>query len=124
MSTNLPSQLTTPSDSSTEVRTFFDKFFVQQVSFPSNQIDAVVGFFLKNGFDIESARSTGIVILNQARQDNVNVFELLDTLKTLTDVQLSQVVAQVLNSYREKTSLLGYRVAPLVDDYESRNILV
>jgi hypothetical protein len=124
MSTNLPSQLTSPSDSSTEVRTFFDKFFVQQVSFPSNQIDAVVGFFLKNGFDIESARSTGIVILNQARQDNVNVFELLDTLKTLTDVQLSQVVAQVLNSYREKTSLLGYRVAPLVDDYESRNILV
>jgi hypothetical protein len=124
MATNLPSQLTVATDSSTEVRTFFDKFFVQQVSFPSNQIDAVVGFFLKNGFDIESARSTGIVILNQARQDNVNVFELLDTLKTLTDVQLSQVVAQVLNSYREKTSLLGYRVAPLVDDYESRNILV
>jgi hypothetical protein len=124
MATNLPSQLTSSIDSSTEVKTFFDKFFVQQVSFPSNQIDAVIGFFLKNGFDIESARSTGIVILNQARQDNVNVFELLDTLKTLTDVQLSQVVAQVLNSYREKTSLLGYRVAPLVDDYESRNILV
>jgi hypothetical protein len=124
MATNLPSQLTSAVDSSTEVKTFFDKFFVQQISFPSNQIDAVVGFFLKNGFDIESARSTGIVILNQAKEDNVNVFELLDTLKTLTDVQLSQVVAQVLNSYREKTSLLGYRVAPLVDDYESRNILV
>lgn len=123
MATNLPSQ-TTSIDSSTEVKTFFDKFFVQQVSFPSNQIDAVVGFFLKNGFDTESARSTGIVILNQARQDNINVFELLDTMKTLTDVQLSQVVAQVLNSYREKTSLLGYRVAPLVDDYESRNVLV
>ena len=124
MATNLPQQVTVQNDSSTEVKTFFDKFFTEQVSFPSNQIDAVVGFFLKNGFDIESARSTGIVILNQARQDNVNVFELLDTLKTLTDVQLSQVVAQVLNAYREKTSLLGYRVAPLVDDYESRNILV
>lgn len=124
MATNLPQQVSVQNDSSTEVKTFFDKFFTEQVSFPSNQIDAVVGFFLKNGFDIESARSTGIVILNQARQDNVNVFELLDTLKTLTDVQLSQVVAQVLNAYREKTSLLGYRVAPLVDDYESRNILV
>lgn len=124
MPLNLPSQLTSPVNASTEIKTFFDKFFVQQVSFPSNQIDAVVGFFLKNGFDIESARSTGIVILNQAREDNVNVFELLDTLKTLTDIQLSQVVAQVLNSYREKTSLLGYRVAPLVDNYESRNILV
>jgi hypothetical protein len=121
MSTNLP---VTQNDSTADVKQFFDKYFVQQVSFPSNQIDAVVGFFLKNGFDTQSARSTGIVLLNQARADKVDVFQLIDTLKTLTDVQLSQVVAQVLNAYREKTSLLGYRVAPLIDTYESRNILV
>ena len=120
---NLPSSQI-PVDSSTEVKQFFDKFFVNQISFPSNQIDAVVGFFLKRNFDIESSRSTAIVLLNQARLDKINVFELIDTLKTLTDVQLSQVVAQVLNAYREKVSLLGYRIAPLVDQYESRNILV
>lgn len=119
MASNLP-----PLNPSEEVKHFFDKFFVHQVSFPSNQIDAVVGFFLKHGFDIESSRSTAIVLLNQARVDNVNVFELIDTLNALTDVQLSQVVAQVLNAYREKVSLLGYRIAPLVDTYESRNILV
>ena len=62
--------------------------------------------------------------MNQARADDVNVFQLIDTLKGLTDVQLSQVVAQVLNAYREKVSLLGYRIAPLTDSYESRNILV
>lgn len=112
------------STDTTDVKQFFDKFFVNQISFPSNQIDAVVGFFLKRNFDIESARSTSIVLLNQARIDNVNVFELVDTLKTLTDVQLSQVVAQVLNAYREKVSLLGYRIAPMTDTYESRNIVV
>jgi len=122
MSSNLPSQEF--SSSSDEVKVFFDKFFANEVSFPSNQIDAVVGFFTKNGFDETSARSTSIVILNQARVDGVNVFQLVETLKSLSQVQLNQVVAQVLNSYREKTSLLGYRVAPLVDDYESRNILV
>ena len=122
MAYNLPTQ--PASDSSVDVKEFFDKFFVHKVSFPSNQIDAVVGFFLKNGFDLESARSTGIVLLNQARADGVNVFKLIDTLKTLTDVELSQVVALVLNAYREKVSLLGYRIAPLVDTYEARNILV
>lgn len=122
MEINLPT--ITNIDSSTEVKQFFDKFFVNQISFPSNQIDAVVGFFLKHDFDVESARSTAIVLLNQARIDNINVFELLDTLKYLTDVQLSQVVAQVLNAYREKISLLGYRIAPISDTYESRNILV
>lgn len=119
---NLPQY--TAADSGAEVKQFFDKFFVGEVSFPSNQIDAVVGFFLKHGFDQESARSTSIVLLNQARADNVNVFELVDTLKKLTDIQLSQVVAQVLNGYRENISLLGYRIANLADNYESRNILV
>ena len=106
------------------MRQFFDKFFVNQISFPSNQIDAVIGFFLKRDFDLESARSTSIVLLNQAYIDKVNVFALLDSLKTLTDIQLSQVVAQVLNAYREKVSLLGYRIATLSDSYESRNILI
>jgi hypothetical protein len=111
-------------NSALDTKEFFDKFFVNQVSFPAGEIDATVGFFMKRGFDIESARSTAIVLLNQARLDNVPVFQLLDTMKALTDVQLSQVVAQVLNAYREKTSLLGYRVAPVVNLYESRNILV
>ena len=122
MPTNLPLQ--SSADSGNEVKQFFDKYYVNQVSFPSNQIDAVVGFFLQHGFDQESARSTGIVLLNQAREDNVNVFQLIDTLKSLTDVQLSQVVAQILNAYREKISVLGYRVAGVIDEYESRNILV
>ena len=119
---NLPQYQST--DSADSVKSFFDKFFIGQVSYPGEQIDAVIGFFLKRGFDIESARSTSIVILNQARTDNVSVFALLDTLKTLTDVQLSQVIAQVLNAYREKTSLLGYRVTPTIDDFETRNILI
>jgi hypothetical protein len=122
MSSNLPVEVAI--DSSVEVKSFFDKYYATTVSFPSNQIDAVVGFFLKNGFSQESASSIGIVLLNQARADSVNVFELIDSLKTLSDIQLSQIVAQVLNSYREKTSLLGYRVTQIVDKYEDRNILV
>ena len=122
MSTNIPVSATT--DSSVNVRQFFDKFFVNKINFPVNQIDAVVGFFISNGFDQESANNTAMVLLNQAKADNVNVFQLIDTLKTLNDVQLSQVVAEILNAYREKTSMLGYRIAPLVDTFEVRNILV
>lgn len=117
---NLPPQ--DPSSSSQEVREFFDKYFKHQITFPSNQIDAVVGFFLKRGFDEEASRSTGIVLLNQARLDNVNVFKLVDQLKGLTDVQLSKVVAEVLNAYREQTSTLGYKVSSTDETYESRNI--
>ena len=125
MISNLPQEQSTAGNGNNqEVRALFDKFFLHQITFPSNQIDAVLGFFLKRGFSDEAARSTGIVLLNQARLDNVNVFELIDTLKGLTDVQLAKVVTEVLNSYREQTSTLGYKVIALVETYESRNILV
>lgn len=117
---NLPVQEQTNVD----VKTFFDNYYTNPVSFPAAEIDATVGFFTKRGFDQNSAKSTAIVILNQARAENVNVFTLLDTLKTATDIQLSQIIAQVLNNSREKTSLLGYRIKPVADTYESRNILV
>jgi hypothetical protein len=118
------SNLPPANNTTTDTKEFFDKFFMNQVSFPANEIDGAVGFFMKRGFDVESARSTAIVLLNQSRIDGVHVFQLLDTMKSLTDVQLSQIVAQVLNAYREKTSILGYRIAPIVNLYETRNILV
>lgn len=127
MALNLPqSRPTDPVtiSSSPDVKIFFDKFFQAEVTFPANEIDAAVGFFLKRGFDEDSARSTAIVILNQARVDGVSGFQLLDTIKKLTDVQLSQIVAQIINAYREKISLLGYRVSPPIGTYEIRNILV
>jgi hypothetical protein len=120
MSGNLPVQNSGP----VEVKQFFDKLFTNEVSFPAAEIDATIGFFVKRGFDETSAKSTAITLLNQARADNVSVFQLIDKLKGLTDVQLSQVVAQVLNATRENTSVLGYRVATNSDTYEARNILV
>ena len=107
-----------------EVRTFFDKFFLEQITFPSNQIDAVLGFFIKRGFGEQAARSTGIVLLNQAKLDGINIFEVLDNLKGLNDSQLSQVVTEVLNYYRVQTSVLGYKVSNNSNSFENRNILV
>jgi hypothetical protein len=115
-----------PIDKSTgliSTKQFFDTYFNNTVSFPAAEIDATVAFFTKRGFDSSSASSTAIIMLNQARIENVSVFSLLEKLKGLTDVQLSQVVAQILNAYRENTSLLGYRTAVQTDTFEARNIL-
>lgn len=118
---NLPDR---PSDDSAEeVKTFFDKFFQRQITFPASQIDAVVGYFLKRGFAEDAAKSTAIVLMNQAKIDNINVFQLLDTLQNLNDSQLSSVVTEILNSSRDKTSTLGYRILSTEETVESRNII-
>ena len=119
---SLPSSQTTAVDSSTAVKTFFDSYFLQQISFASNEIDAVVGFFQKRGFDQDAAQSTAISILTQAKFENIKPFAVIDTLKGLTDVQLSRVVTEVLNTQREATSALGYSLPFTASNFESRNI--
>lgn len=119
---SLPSSQTTAVDSSTAVKTFFDSYFLKQISFASNEIDAVVGFFQKRGFDQDAAQSTAISILTQAKFENVKPFAVIDTLKGLTDVQLSRVVTEVLNTKREATSALGYSIPYTANNFESRNI--
>jgi hypothetical protein len=119
---NLPSN--TDTDSSQEVRSFFNSYFTEEISFPAADIDATVGFFEKRGFDKTASQSTAIILLQQAKIDNVNIFDLLDTLEGLTELQMSAIVTQVLNYNRQKTSTLGYRAETTGDFFERRNILV
>ena len=88
----------------------------------ANEVDSVVGFFEKRGFDKQSAIATASVLLQQAKIDNVKIFSLLDTLKGLNEVQISQLVATVLNSNRSSCSALGYRIESQTVTKEQRNI--
>ncbi|NBP57078.1 hypothetical protein EBU71_11210 [bacterium] len=119
--TNLPVE---SDNKKKEVREFFNTYFDTPVNFPSNQIDAVIGFFVKRGFDEQVARSTSIVLLNQSRIDQINVFELLDKLKNVSNIQLGQIMTQVMNGYRIQTSVLGFKTAKKAESFESRNILI
>jgi hypothetical protein len=119
---SLPKSQTVANNSDTAVKTFFDSYFLKQISFASNEIDAVVGFFQKRGFDQDAAQSTAISILTQAKFENIKPFAVIDTLKGLTDVQLSRVVTEVLNTKREATSALGYSIPFTSNNFESRNI--
>ena len=111
-------------DSGDEVKQFLDRYFQSSLSFPSNQVDAVIGFFENRNFDKISAQTIGTVLMQQAKLDDVNVFELLDTLKGLDTLQLSAVVTEVLNYNRSKVSTLGYKLKSDTEKLETRNVLV
>ena len=122
INSNLPN--TENKDSSDAVKTFFDTYFVEAINFPATLIDATVGFFQKRGFDDLASSSTAIVLLQQAKLDGVNVFDLLDTLEGLEEIQLSAIVTEVLNYNRQKISTLGYRQQSTGELLERRNIVV
>lgn len=113
-----------PIDSSAEVKEFFDKYFNDPISYSANQVDSVVGFFLKRGFEETSATGVATVLLEQAKIDNVNVYTLLDTLKGLTEVQISGLVGEIVNYNRSKVSVIGFKTENISSRQEARNIVV
>jgi hypothetical protein len=106
------------------VTSFFDKYFTAKLEFASNEVDAVVAFFEKRGFEKSAAISTGSILLQQAKLDNIKVFVLLDTLKGFDEAKLSAVVAEVLNYNRLSTSVLGFKNTTNTNTLEKRNIAV
>ena len=110
-------------DSSDPVKRYFNTYYQKQLAYPSNEVDAVIGFLESKGFDKSAAQSTGAVLMQQAKIDNVKVFELLDTLKGLDKLQLSYTVASILNFNRQKISTLGFRVESTSTPLEARNIM-
>ena len=107
-----------------KVTEVFDNYFNKKLSFPSNEVDAVVAFFQKRGFEKSSAISTATILLNQAKLDGVKVFTLLDTLTGYNEIQLSAIVTEILNYNRLRTSVLGYKVTESKEKIERRNIVV
>ena len=111
-------------DSAGEVKEFFNKYFTKQINFTSNQVDSVVGFFEKRGFEKQSAIAVSTAILQQANLEGTPVYSILDTLKGLDEVQLSQLVTTILNVNRSKSSALGYQISPKEKSREARNIVL
>ena len=107
-------------DSATEVKSFFDRYFSKSISITSNEVDSVLGFFKKRKFEENAAIAVTTVLLQQAKSENKNIFELLDSLKGLDEVKLSQLVAAILNNNRSKVSALGYTNDYQVVTYENR----
>lgn len=104
---------------------FFNNFYNLEISYNPSEVDAVIGYFLKRGFEKTAAINTASVLLQQAKIDELNVQQLLDTLKGVDEVQLSLIVAQILNFNREKTSVLGFRDEVTESDlFDQRNVVI
>lgn len=121
--TNLPPNTNT-NDSATGTKDFFNSYYNAGISLSAGDIDAAVGFFESRGFDITAANSIAATLLSQSKIENVNIFQILDTLKNLNELQVSRVVSEILNYNRLNISILGYKVDTSANNqFESRNVL-
>jgi hypothetical protein len=121
-SNNIPQERTASSSDPTVL--VFDQYYQPTINLNNDELIVMTGFFQKRGFDDVAAESTAITILKQAKKDNYNPMEIMGTLKGLTNVAISGLVAEILNYNRFKTSLIGVTQKYLPSDEVARNILL
>ena len=105
-----------------EIIQFLSGITDDRLEFNASEYDAVVGFFEGKDYDRQAAESLAYIILRQAKIDNVPVFEILQSLSKVAPVTLSQLVTEILNSNRYKTSVLGFRNERTTLDHITRNL--
>ena len=112
-------------DSLVATREVFSNQNKKSISFASNSVNAVVGFFESRGFETTAAQSVASVLLTQAKVDGVNVMELLEDIKTLDKVKLTDLITAILNANRSKISKIGVKKTNSnADNLTARNIIV
>lgn len=101
----------------------FDGYYTAPLEIDSSVLAAMKGFFTNRDFGEVAAESISITIISQAKRDGYNPMQILDTLRGLDSVELSGLVAEILNYNRFKTSSLGYANAFVTNAEVERNIL-
>lgn len=102
----------------------FNQYFQAPVDLNNNELIAMTGFFQKRGFGAVAAESTALTVLTQAKKDGYNAMQIMDTLTGLTNVEISGLVAEILNYNRFKTSLIGVSQKYTPSDEVLRNVLL
>jgi hypothetical protein len=117
-----------PSPSSIESSSDFTNKALSQyndvpVELDHNVMTAMIGMLENRGFSNDSAESISITIMVQARRDGYNPITVLESMKKLGENDLSQLLSEILNYNRLKTSVLGsvQQITPV--DNVKRNIV-
>jgi hypothetical protein len=101
---------------------FLDAIGQERIELNANEYEATKAFFIDRDYDEASAETTAYILMIQAKKDNADIMSVLDTLRPATPVVISQLVIEILNAYRYKTSVLGYKNDKTTLGNVSRNI--
>lgn len=101
----------------------YDTYYSTPLEVSASTFDAMKSFFTARGFESIAAESVALVIIKQAKKDNLNPLEILDTLKGLDNAEISALVAEIINYNRFRTSFLGYALAFVETEEVARNVL-
>ena len=103
---------------------FFSNYYTQVDSINPAHFDIVRGFLVGKKFDESTVDNLVISLLEVAKEQDLSVPDLIAQLDGLEDtLQLNTLLSLLLNTTRNRTSVLGFEQTTAVSDNISRTIL-
>jgi hypothetical protein len=116
---------TTSQDSVDKTVRIFDNFYSTQLVVNGNEYDVVYSFFKSVTSSTQVAGNYTALLFRIAQTGGYNVMSLLDALKGVdNNLQLTQVMAYYLNTFKSKNSLYGIGILPKPNEAVQRNIVL
>lgn len=116
---------TTTQDSVDKTVRIFDNFYTTQLVVNGADYDVIYSFFKSVTSNSKIAGNFTALLFRIAQEGNYNVMSLLDILKgTESNLQLTQVMAYYLNTFKSKTSLYGVGNLPKPNEAVQRNVVL
>jgi hypothetical protein len=86
----------------------FNTYYSRPLELDANTYSAMVGFFTARDFEKTAAENIAVIIIQQSKLDNLNPMKILDSMRSLGSAEISDLVSEIVNVSRFKTSFLGY----------------
>ena len=101
----------------------FDSFYAITLNINGNEYDIVHGYFLSVCTTKNIANNFTAVLFRVAQETGIDALELLDQIKGKKKMEMNQIFAYYMNSFKSKTSLYGIGTIPKPNLPVSRNII-
>jgi len=103
----------------------FDNFYSTQLVVNASDYDVVFSFFKGVTENTKIASNYTGLLFRIAQEGGYNVMSLMDILKGVdNNLQLTQVMAYYLNTFKTKASLYGIGILPKPNEAVQRNVVL
>jgi hypothetical protein len=103
---------------------YFNNYYTKVQSVDPAQFDIVLGFLDGRGYDDTVKRNLAISLLEIAKEQNVDPIDLINQLSEVQDsLKLNTLLCILLNTTRNRTSVLGFRKSTQINSTVQRTIL-
>jgi len=101
----------------------FDSFYAFNLVVNGNEYDIVRSYFVSICASTNIADNFTAVLFRISQDTGIPVLDLLNQIKGTKTIEMNQILAYYLNSFKSKTSLYGIATVPRPNTPVARNIV-